>query len=182
MSDPNGDDRTDVQVTVPVPVSSTTNVDVTLGYSQDNVYNASTPSQLQNHPGDKGTQVEWTIGTFDDAITWLTAHADYLDRMYHGTHQIEDLIKGPAHSSTDSQWMDNSDGPVTSLGGFRWARTLAKQHAQLLTETQQQLKTVVEELRSAADALGQVRDKYHDAEHASAMSATEFESVFSGNG
>jgi hypothetical protein len=174
MSDPGNGDRTDVEVTMP-------NVG-TIGYSEDNVYNASAPSLLQNHPGDKGTQTEWTIGTFDDAITWLNTHADYLDRLYHGTYQIDDLMKGPPHSNTDTQWMDTGDGPVSSLGGFRWARTLAKQQNQLLTQTQQQLKKIVEELRQAAHALGQVRDKYHDAEHAGSMSAAEFESSFNTNG
>jgi hypothetical protein len=168
------DDRIGVQVNVPNLGS--------VGYQEDNVYNASTPSQLQTKPGDKGTQTEWTIGTFDEAITWLTTHADYLDRLRHGTNQIDDLIKGPSHSRTDTQWMADDDGPVTSLGGFRWARTLAKQHGQLLTETQQQLKNIVDELHSAASALQQVRDKYHNAEHASAMSAAEFESDFNNKG
>jgi hypothetical protein len=168
----NGDDRTGIQVDVPNLGS--------VGYTEQNVYNASTPSLLQSTPGDKGTQTEWTIGTFDDAITWLTTHADYLDRLRHGTNQIDDLIKGPQDAPTDVAGA--GDGPVSSLGGFRWARTLAKQHNQLLSETQQQLKNIVDQLHSTASALQQIRDKYHDAEHASAMSAAEFESDFNTNG
>jgi len=174
-SDPgSGPARTDIQINF-ANVGS-------IGYSTDNVYNASTPASLLPRTGDKGVETSWNIDSLDAAITWLTAHADYLDRMSHGTQDIKNLIAGPAHPANNVAWADNGDGPVTSLGGFRWARLLAKQHNSLLEQTRQQLKQVVEELYAAADAVGQVRDKYQDAEHASAMSAADLEGIFTNAG
>jgi hypothetical protein len=146
--------------------------------SADDVDKPTTITQLQPDANDPGEKTEWDVTSLDAAITWLTAHADYLKRMFHGMDQLKSLMDGPKmsndvmqHSGTNGQ----SGGP---LGGFPWAVKLAERQSTLFQGFNTNLKTVAENLYDAADALKKVKEKYQDVEGANAMSAAEMESDF----
>jgi hypothetical protein len=146
--------------------------------SADNTDKPTIINSLQPNANDPGEKTEWDVTSLDSAIAWLTAHADYLVRMYHGMDDLKTLMDGPKlsndvmqHSGTNGQ----SGGP---LGGFPWALKLAERQSNLFQGFNTSLKTVAENLYDAADALRKVKDKYHDVEGANAMSAAEMESDF----
>ena len=144
----------------------------------DNVDKTTTIARLQPDGNDPGEKTQWDVTSLDSAITWLTAHADYLKRMYHGMDDLKTLMDGPQMSSSvmqNSGVNGQSGGP---LGGFPWAAKLAERNNNLFQGFNTNLKTVVENLYDAADALRKVKEKYHDVEGANAMSAAEMESDF----
>jgi uncharacterized protein YukE len=132
----------------------------------DNVYKAQTPTSLQTTPGEAGAKTEWDASTLDGAAKWLESHAEFLARMYHGMDDLKDLMNGP-------------DGMTSPLGGFPWARELTSKHTSLQQSMQTGLKTVVENLYDAADAVRKVKEKYHSAEKASTMAGGDMNKVFS---
>jgi hypothetical protein len=147
-------------------------IPVTVSGTQDNVWKASTPTLLAAQPGEAGAKTEWDVTSLDEAVRWLTAHADYLARMYHGMDDIKALMDGP-EADTEAGLQRSSP-----LGGFDWATKLAAKHTGLYQGVNQSLKQVVESLYDAADAVKKVKENYHDVEHASSMSASDLESVF----
>jgi hypothetical protein len=182
--------RTNVEVAVPVPLPGTgVPIFITGGVSQDNVYASHLPDSLVTKPGEAGAKTEWDASTLESAITWLTAHADYLDRMYRGMDDIRTLMDGPdvdqttrtdsgtqnrAQSSTDPSASANG-GP---LGGFRGSSAIAAKHDGLYKGFHDGLKNIVESLYDAADALSKVKEKYTTAEKVNALSASDVESIF----
>jgi len=144
----------------------------------DNVNSSAVPSQLAAQPGEAGAKTEWDVTSLDAAITWLTAHADYLKRMYHGMDAIKALMDGPKYNNDIVQHSGMEGQHASPLGGFPWAGKLAERHNNLFQSYGNGLKTVVENLYDAADALKKVKEKYQDSEHANAMSADEMEADF----
>jgi hypothetical protein len=140
----------------------------TLNGATDNIYKPTTIDSLQSTKGDSGEKTAWDVTSLDAAITWLTAHADYLKRMYHGMDDLKSLMDGPS----------GNPKPGGPMGGFPWAVKLSERHSSLYQGFNTNLKTVVENLYDAADALRKVKDKYHDVEGANAMSAADMESDF----
>jgi hypothetical protein len=147
--------------------------------SADNVDKPTIITQLQPDANDQGEKTQWDVTSLDAAITWLTAHADYLKRMYHGMDELKSLMDGPQMSSSVMQNSGTNGQSGGPLGGFPWAVKLAERHTNLFQSFNTGLKTVVENLYDAADALQKVKQKYTDVEGANAMSAAEMESDFS---
>ena len=145
------DDRTNVSM-----------AGISLG--MDNVYKAQTPKTLQAG-GDAGAKTEWDASTLDGAAKWLESHAEFLSKLYHGMDDLKDLMDGP-------------DGTTSPLGGFPWATQLNSKHTSLQQSVQTGLKTVVENLYDAADAVRKVKQQYHSAEEASTMSGADMDKVF----
>ncbi len=145
--------------------------------TSDNVWKSQVSSDLAGQPGDP-TVTTVDVDSLDKAITWLNTWADYLKRIYHGMDDIKSLMDGPQMDpkiTSDAGLSGQSGGP---LGGFPWAGKLAERHTSLFQSYNGGLKTVVDNLYDAADALKKVKDKYNDVEHANAMSAAEMESDF----
>ena len=102
----------------------------------------------------------------------------YLKRMYHGMDDLKSLMDGPKISSDVMQHSGVSGQSGGPLGGFPWAVKLANRQTGLFQGFNTNLKSVVENLYDAADALREVKEKYVDVEHANAMSAAEMEADF----
>jgi hypothetical protein len=180
--------RTNVEVSVPVPIPGTgVPIFITGGVSQDDVYASHTPDGLATKPGEAGAKTEWDATTLDAAITWLTAHADYLDRMYRGMAEIRTLMDGPGTDQTTksdsgmaNQPMSSTSPPVNAgpLGGFKGASAIASKHNGLYQGFNTGLKNVVENLYDAADALTKIKEKYTKSEQVNALGAADIESIF----
>jgi uncharacterized protein YukE len=179
--------RTDVQVSVPVPIPGTgVPIYITGGVSQDNVYATHTPDGLTTRPGEAGAKTEWDATTLDAAVTWLTAHADYLDRMYRGMAEIRTLMDGPDVDQTtrsDSGTMNRATSTTPQanggpLGGFKGSSAIAAKHDSLYQGFNTGLKNIVENLYDAADALTKIKAKYTNAEQVNALGAADVESIF----
>lgn len=186
--------RTNVEVSVPVPIPVPglpvpVPIFITGGVSQDNVYASHLPDSLVTKPGEAGAKTEWDASTLDSAITWLTAHADYLDRMYRGMDDIRSLMDGPdvdqttkQDSGTQNRTVDTSNPGAASnggpLGGFKGSLAIATKHNGLYAGFHDGLKNVVESLYDAADALSKVKEKYTNAEKVNALTASDVESIF----
>ena len=143
----------------------------------DNVGTSRLSGSLAPQAGDP-TVTTVDVDNLDAAITWLNTWADYLKRVYHGMDDIKALMAGPQLDGKimrDAGPSGQSGGP---LGGFPWAGELAKRHTTVYQGYTSGLKTVVDNVYDAADALKKVKDKYNDVEHANAMSAAEMESDF----
>jgi len=169
-----------VSASVSVPITPGGGIYITGGVSMDDVFTGSTPSSLATKPGEQGAKTEWDVTSLDAAVTWLTAHADYLDRMYRGMDDIKTLMDGPDIDNTTRQDAGSSQSVGTGgpLGGFKGAGDLAATHKQLYQGVNTSLKTIVENLYDAADALKKIKEKYSTAENANAMSAADMEKIF----
>jgi hypothetical protein len=173
MTDEKNDpDRVDVDfpVPMPVPVGSVYPGMVNIrGMSFDRigVKQAETPSGLVAAKGEKGVQTEWNAGSLDSAITWLETHAEYLHRLSYDMADIKEKLGG-----------DQAIAGKGPLGGFQYAQQLAQQHQQVYGSTESGLRTLSENLYSAAEALRTVKRNYESAEGANAMSAQEMQQAF----
>lgn len=162
-------------------------VSTTVGGDLDGIYipvakvtvdNANKPTTVSSLASPGGAPTEWDVTSLDAAITWLTEQADYLKRMYHGMDDLKSLMDGPKISSDVMQHSGVSGQSGGPLGGFPWAVKLANRQTGLFQGFNTNLKSVVENLYDAADALREVKEKYVDVEHANAMSAAEMEADF----
>ncbi|SBT54217.1 hypothetical protein [Micromonospora narathiwatensis] len=163
-------DRVDQRFNVPMPVNpGMPFVGDVRGVSFDRVgvEQAHTPSQLVAGEGEQGVQTEWDAGSLDSAKTWLEAHAEYVYRLSYSMSAIKDELGG-----------DQAAAGSGSLGGFANAKQLATEHLKLYGSTEQGLRSLSESLYAAADALGEVKRKYEDAEHANSMTAQEMQQAF----
>ena len=144
----------------------------------DNIARASVPSSLAAAADEPGGRASWDVSSLDEAITWLTALADHLKRLYHGMDDIKALMDGPKYNSDVMQHSGTGGQSFSPLGGFPWAEKLAERHNTLFQSYNGDLKTVVDNLYDAADALKLIKSSYQDAERASVMSASDLESDF----
>ncbi|KXK58742.1 MULTISPECIES: hypothetical protein [Micromonospora] len=166
MTDENGEDRVEVRLPAGLPLNAGTPNGVQvrgLSWDQQGVDQAETPSGLVAGSGERGVETEWDAGTLDSAITWLETHASYLWRLSHNMVEIKDTLGGDT----------GAGGQNSPFGSFDGARELAQRHSGLYTSTERNLRTLSDDLYSAADALREVKRNYEDAEGANAVTAQE---------
>ncbi|WP_229402648.1 hypothetical protein [Micromonospora okii] len=171
MSDEKNDpNRVDVDLPVPMPVGTgypgMVNVRG-ISFDRIGVEQAKTPSGLVAPKGEKGVETEWDAGNLDSAITWLETHAAYLHRLSYDMSDIKEKLGG-----------DQAIAGKGPLGGFQYAQQLAQKHQQVYGSTEGGLRTLSENLYSAAEALRTVKRNYESAEGANAMSAQEMQKAF----
>ncbi|MCX4474654.1 hypothetical protein C5N14_14440 [Micromonospora sp. MW-13] len=171
MGDEDNDpDRVNVEFAVPMPVNPMfPRVGDIRGISFDRigVDQAETPSGLVAGKGEKGVETEWDAGNLDSAITWLETHASYLNRLSYDMSDIKEKLGG-----------DQAVAGKGPLGGFQYAQQLAQQHHQVYGSTESGLRTLSENLYTAAEALRTVKRNYETAEGANAMTAQEMQKAF----
>ncbi|MER5702461.1 hypothetical protein ABT023_11000 [Micromonospora sp. NPDC002296] len=171
MSDEDNDpDRVNVDFAVPIPVNPMfPGVGDIRGMSFDRigVDQAETPSGLVAGSGEKGVETEWNAGSIDSAIIWLETHAGYLHRLSYDMVDIKEKLGG-----------DQAMAGKGPLGGFQYAKQLAQQHQQVYASTESGLRTLSENLYTAAEALRTVKQNYETAEGANAMTAQEMQQAF----
>lgn len=162
-------DRIEVEINSPIP-------SLVKGVSIDNVHHVETPADLVASPGETGVRTEWDASSLDSAISWLEAHANYLDRLAHEMAEIQNLMGG-----ANAGWARGGeavDGAKSPLGSFHWAQELAYKHATLYDSTEANIRTLSDNLYAAARALRKVKENYETVEHANAMSAEEMARIF----
>jgi len=98
---------------------------------------------------------------------WLRERAAYLGRLYYAMPGILEKIDGPA------------SGDTPTLGGHRGATAIHTKHTQLYTSFRMGLKNTIEQLHDTADALGKIKENYAAAEERNALTAQQWESIFS---
>ncbi|TDC55027.1 hypothetical protein E1258_23130 [Micromonospora sp. KC207] len=171
MSDERNDpDRVEIDLPVPLPVNPMyPGMGNIRGISFDRigVDQAETPSGLVAGKGEKGVQTEWDAGNLDSAITWLETHASYLNRLSYDMVDIKEKLGG-----------DQAVAGKGPLGGFPYALQLAQRHQQVHSGTEGGLRTLSENLYSAAEALRTVKRNYETAEGANEMTAQEMQQAF----
>ncbi|KIR64863.1 MULTISPECIES: hypothetical protein [Micromonospora] len=171
MSDERNDpDRVEVDLPVPLPINPLYPGmgDIRgISFDRTGVDQAETPSGLVAGKGEKGVQTEWDAGNLDSAITWLETHASYLHRLSYDMADISEKLGGGQAVA--------GKGP---LGGFPYALQLAQRHQQVYTGTEGGLRTLSENLYSAAEALRTVKRNYETAEGANEMTAQEMQQAF----
>ncbi|MFI2665594.1 hypothetical protein [Micromonospora carbonacea] len=171
MSDEQHDpDRVEIDLPVPLPVNAAYPgmVDIRgISFDRTGVDQAETPSGLVAGEGEKGVETEWDAGSLDSAITWLETHASYLNRLSYDMVDISDKLGGGEAVA--------GKGP---LGGFPYALQLAQRHQQVYSGTESGLRTLSENLYSAAEALRTVKRNYETAEGANKMTAQEMQQAF----
>lgn len=164
-------DRVEARYKVPMPVNPGMPFvgDVRgVNFDRIGVEQAETPSDLVAGPNERGVQTEWDAGSLDSARTWLEAHASYLNRLSYDMASIKQEL-------APNEWAEGN----SALGGFPNAKELTTRHNALYQSTEQQLRSLSDSLWAAAEALGEVKRKYQDAEHANAMSAQEMQQALS---
>lgn len=137
---------------------------------QDNVHNSSVPRSLRTYSDDPGYKTEWDIGSLEQAVEWLNAHASLLERMYHGIDDIKSLVDAKRRGLEQATRPDGSP-----FGGFEWAGAVKDKHRKLIELMKPGVKQIAESLYDAADALGKVKERYQTVEKASEMSAADYQ-------
>ncbi|GAA2709990.1 hypothetical protein ACFY2R_03320 [Micromonospora olivasterospora] len=171
MTDEHNDpDRVDVRFNVPMPVNpmypGMGNIRG-ISFDKTGVEQAETPGGLVAGSGEKGVETEWNAGTLDSAITWLETHASYLHRLSYDMADIKEQLGG-----------DQAAAGKGALGGFQYATQLGQQHQQVYTGTENGLRTLSDNLYTAAEALRTVKRNYETAEGANEMTAQQMQQAF----
>jgi hypothetical protein len=98
---------------------------------------------------------------------WLRDRAAYLGRLYHAMPGILEKIDGPASAE------------FPTLGGHKGAQQVHTKHTALYKSFRSGLERTIEQLHDTADALGKIKDNYAKAEDRNALTAQQWQSIFS---
>ncbi|MDG4821977.1 hypothetical protein O7635_08935 [Asanoa sp. WMMD1127] len=113
-----------------------------------------------------GAKTAVDLESLENTQKWLRERADYLGRLYYAMPELLAKIDGPA-----------SKGAPT-LGGHKGAMAIHTKHTALYTSFREGLKQTIEQLYDTADALGKIKENYAAAEERNALTAQQWQSIF----